>query len=89
MGKVVLKIKGLPKDVSQNMEELGGKIKTFLSSYGTIYRMEIQPLAFGLHVIMITLIVEESEGTSKLEEAFTNFKDSEMSIVELTRAPDF
>ncbi len=89
MAKVVLKIKALPKDTSQNIEELTGKIKEFLAKYGEVYKTESQPLAFGLTVIMITLIVEEDAGTTKLEEGFSEFKDASLDIIELTRAADF
>ena len=88
MGKVILKIKVLPHDVTQDPKTLAEKIKDFLGKKGTIYRMEIQPLAFGLNVIMVTLIIPEEEGTSKLEESFKQFTDAEMSIIEVSRMPD-
>ena len=89
MAKVVLKIKALPKDISVNIDELKDKIKVFLSQCGVVYKTEVQPLAFGLNVVIVTLIVEESEGTSKLEAEFEKFKDAEMSIVDLSRMPEF
>ncbi len=89
MGKVVIKIKALPKDTSVNIEELVAKIKEFLSKYGSVYKSEVQPLAFGLTVIMITLITDEEQGTSKLEEAFQSFSDASLNISEVSRAPDF
>ncbi len=89
MAKVVLKVKALPKDVSENIDQLKVKVKDFLAKHGAVYNIEIQPLAFGLNVIMVTLIVEESEGTSKLEAEFDKFKDAEMSIVDLSRMPEF
>jgi translation elongation factor aEF-1 beta len=89
MAKVVLKIKALPKDTSTNIDELKEKLKVFLSQHGVVYRTEVQPLAFGLNVVMVTLIVEESEGTSKLETEFEKFKDAEMSIIDLSRMPEF
>ena len=88
MGKVILKIKVLPHDVTQDLKTLAETIKDFLGKKGTIYRMEIQPLAFGLNVIMVTLIIPEEEGTSKLEESFKQFTDAEMSIIEVSRMPD-
>ncbi len=89
MGKVVLKIKALPKDVSADINELAPRVKEFLASKGSVYKLEIEPLAFGLNVIMVTLIIDESEGSSKLESEFPEFKDAEMSIVDVSRMPDF
>ena len=87
MGKVVIKIKALPKDTSSDLDETSEKIKTFLSKYGSVYK--VQPLAFGLTVIMVTLVADEDEGTSKIEEAFSSFHDASLSISEVSRAPDF
>ena len=89
MGKVVIKIKALPKDTSSDLDNVSKKIKSFLSKYGSIYKVEVQPLAFGLTVIMITLVVDEEQGTSKIEEAFASFTDASLSISEVSRAPDF
>ncbi len=89
MAKVVLKVKALPKDINRNVDELTAGIKAFLGKYGEVYNTEAQPLAFGLTVIMITLIVDEDQGTTKLEDGFAEFKDASLSIVELTRAADF
>ncbi len=89
MGKVVIKIKALPKDTSSDLNDTSEKIKSFLSKYGSIYKMEVQPLAFGLTVIMVTLVADEEQGTSKIEEAFSSFTDASLSISEVSRAPDF
>ncbi|MEM0143282.1 MAG: hypothetical protein QXL94_04950 [Candidatus Parvarchaeum sp.] len=89
MGKVVIKIKALPKDTSSDVNAVLDKIKAFLSKYGSVYKVEVQPLAFGLTVIMITLIADEEKGTSNIEEAFSSFTDASLSISEVSRAPDF
>ncbi|MCL4406757.1 hypothetical protein M1139_01530 [Candidatus Parvarchaeota archaeon] len=89
MGKVVLKIKALPKDTAGNLEVLKKELKTFLSNFGEVYKFEEQPLAFGLTILMVTLVVDEDKGTSKLEEEFPNFDGATLNIIELTRAPDF
>lgn len=89
MGRVVIKIKALPKDTSSNVDEIVGKIKDFLSNYGSVYKTDVQPLAFGLTVIMITLVADEDKGTSKMEEDFSSFADASLSISEVSRAPDF
>ncbi len=89
MGKVVVNIKALPKDTSADIDKLVTDIKQFLSKYGSVYKTDVQPLAFGLTVIMITIVIEEEEGTSKVEEAFKSFGDASLSISEVSRAPDF
>jgi translation elongation factor aEF-1 beta len=89
MGKVVVNIKALPKDTSSDVDKTVSEIKSFLSKYGSVYKVEVQPLAFGLTVIMITLVADEEEGTSKIEEAFSSFKEASLSISEVSRAPDF
>ncbi|MCL5018019.1 MAG: hypothetical protein M1573_02155 [Candidatus Parvarchaeota archaeon] len=89
MGKVVLKIKVMPKDISTDIKEIAEKAKAFLTSRGSVYKVEIEPLAFGLNVVMITLVIDESEGSSKLESEFQDFKEAEMSIVDVSRMPDF
>lgn len=89
MGKVVVKIKALPKNTSADIDKLVEDIKKFLSKYGAVYKSEVQPLAFGLTVIMITLVIDEDQGTSKLEDAFQSFADASLNITEVSRAPDF
>jgi translation elongation factor aEF-1 beta len=89
MGKVVIKIKALPKDTSSDVDKTVGAIKSFLSKYGSVYKVEVQPLAFGLTVIIVTIVADEDQGTSKLEEAFSSFTDASLSISEVSRAPDF
>ncbi|MCL4398322.1 hypothetical protein M1137_00790 [Candidatus Parvarchaeota archaeon] len=89
MGKVVIKIKALPKNTSSDVNKVSDEIKSFLSKYGSVYKLEVQPLAFGLTVIMITLVADEDQGTSKLEEAFSSFTEASLSISEVSRAPDF
>ncbi len=89
MGKVIIKIKALPKETSSNLDEISEKIKAFLSKYGSVYKVEVQPLAFGLTVIMITLVADEEMGTSRLEDAFPSFANASLSISEVSRAPDF
>ncbi len=89
MAKVVIKIKALPKDTTADVNDVADKIKKFLSGYGSVYKLEVQPLAFGLTVIMVTLVAEEENGTSKLEEAFSSFTDASLNISEVSRAPEF
>ena len=89
MGKVIIKIKALPKDTSGDSDKIVNDIKVFLSKYGAVYKSEVQPLAFGLTVIMITLVVDEDQGTAKLEEAFPSFEAASLNISEVSRAPDF
>ena len=88
MGKVVISIKALPKDVAAKPEELANKIKEFLSKQGSVYRIEVQPLAFGLNIINVTFISDEALGTSKLEESFSSFKEANMSITDISRMPE-
>lgn len=85
MAKVILNIKALPKDPSQDIPALSQSVKNFLSKYGVVYKMDVQPLAFGLNVINVTLVTEESEGTSKIEAAFQVFKEAELSITDVSR----
>ncbi len=89
MVKLVVNIKALPKDVSTDMNKLSNEIIEFLSNYGTVYKHEIQPLAFGLSVIYLTLIIDESLGTNVLEEDFKEFKGAELTITDISRIVDF
>ncbi len=89
MAKLVINIKALPKDVSADVNQLSEKLKTFLSNYGLVYKQEVQPLAFGLSIIMVTLIIDESLGTSSLESDFNKFKDAELSIIDISRVVEF
>lgn len=89
MAKLVINIKALPKDVSMDLNKLMTDLKNFLSNYGVVYKQESQPLAFGLSVILITLIIEESLGTSVLEADFPKFKDAELSITDISRVVEF
>lgn len=88
MGKVAIKLKITPKEVGIDMRKFGEEVANVLKNYGSIYRISIEPVAFGLEVIKVTLIKDGEEGLNedKLKEDLSkveNFENVEVEEVTL------
>ncbi|MHA1751942.1 MAG: elongation factor 1-beta [Candidatus Helarchaeota archaeon] len=59
--KVMVQLKVLPEDIDTDLEELLKKIGTILPEDIGIYKYDIQPVAFGLKVLKLTVFMPENK----------------------------
>ncbi len=62
MGKVVVKIRVMPEDVSVDMEKILESIKDIQMEGVELRDASIQPIAFGLKALVILAVMPDSEG---------------------------
>ncbi len=70
MGKVALKVKLMPADVSTDLESVKDQAEKVIPDYAKIVKHEIFPLAFGLKALLLTIIMPDQspdEVVEKLE----------------------
>ncbi len=83
MAEVLVTYRILPKDAEVDVEKL---LKEFEKRF-KVHSSEIQPLAFGIKVIILKVILPEEEGsTDKFEEELRKIEGvGEFEIIESTR----
>jgi len=84
MGKVILELRVMPKDVETDLEEIEKEIVEKVKPE----KIEKEPIAFGLVAIKITKVVEEAEGVvEKLENEIRGIEGvGEVEVINLTRS---
>ena len=75
MAKVVASIKLFPEDIIANEDEMKEAIKKALPDNSTLYRIDDEPIAFGLIALIAHIVIPESSGElEKVEEALRKVK---------------
>ena len=69
MGEVVAQIKIMPNGPDVDLKGLSARIESEVAQYGRVHSCEVQPIAFGLKALLITVIVEDEAGGTELVEA--------------------
>jgi len=87
MGEVAAQIKLMPNDPNVDFKELSTRIESEVTHYGRIYSCEVEPIAFGLKALLITVIIEDKEGgTESLEGSLSAIDEVEsVQVVAVTR----
>ncbi|HIQ50062.1 MAG TPA: elongation factor 1-beta [Nanoarchaeota archaeon] len=70
MGKVAMNIKIMPCSAEIDIEKLSEEIKKTVE----VKDLKIEPIAFGLKAIKILVIVDDSEGSEKIENKIKSVK---------------
>ena len=83
MGEVVAVIKVLPKNLEQ-FEEMMKKVREIIPN---IQKEEVEPIAFGLKAMNITVVVDDAEGgTEKIEGKLKEIENvGDVQVVGLAR----
>ncbi len=68
MGKVAITMKVLPSDVKVNLEEVSKKVQERLKKDCEIYKVKIEPIAFGINALVFLFLRDETLGTEDLVE---------------------
>ncbi len=87
MGEVAVQIKVMPQSPEADLEQLKRKIELALPNNARLYSFDIQPIAFGLKALLVTVIVGDVEGgTDSTEEALSRVDGVEsIQVVTATR----
>jgi elongation factor 1-beta len=87
MGEVAVQLKVMPKGPEVDLKSLSDQITSQIVQYGRMYSCEVQPIAFGLKALMLTVIVEDKEGgTEAVEASLSGVDDVEsVQVVAATR----
>jgi len=74
MGKVAITMKVLPSDVKVNLEEISKKVQERLKRDCEIYKVSMEPIAFGINALVFLFLRDESLGTEDLVEDILKIK---------------
>jgi len=87
MGEVAVQLKIMPNSPDVDLKGLSNQITSQVAQYGRIYSCEVQPIAFGLKAMMLTVIIEDKEGgTGALEASISEIdKVESVQVVAATR----
>ncbi|MGZ4883682.1 MAG: elongation factor 1-beta [Halobacteriota archaeon] len=87
MGEVAVQLKIMPNGPEVDLKGLSNRITSQVAQYGRMYSCEVQPIAFGLKALMLTVIVEDKEGgTEAVEASISKIDEVEsVQVVAVTR----
>ena len=80
MGEVAAQIKIMPNGPDVDLKGLSARIESEVAQYGRVHSCEVQPIAFGLKALLITVIVEDKEGGTEAVEASLSKIDKVESV---------
>jgi elongation factor 1-beta len=80
MGEVAVQLKVMPNGPDIDLKGLSNRITSQVAPYGRLYSCEVQPIAFGLKALMLTVIVEDKEGGTEALEASISEIDEVESV---------
>jgi elongation factor 1-beta len=69
MGEVAVQLKIMPNGPDVDLKGLSNRITSQVAVYGRMYSCEVQPIAFGLKALILTVIVGDKEGGTEAVEA--------------------
>jgi elongation factor 1-beta len=87
MGEVAVQLKIMPSGPEVDLKGLSYRITSQITDYGRTYNCEVQPVAFGLKALIVTVIVEDKEGgTEAVETSISEIDEVEsVQVVAATR----
>ena len=75
MAKIVASVKLFPEDIIANEDEMKEAIRKALPESSTLYRIDDEPIAFGLIALIAHIVMPEAAGElEKVEEALRKVK---------------
>lgn len=83
MADVVIVLKIMPESPSTDLAKLKKAAEKLITASGAkLYKDEIQPVAFGLNALLLTIVADEDKGsTDALEEQIGKVKGVESVMV--------
>ena len=90
MTQVVVSLRIMPQNIDVNLSEMEQKVKSEIVDFcnSKEFKVEVQPIAFGLKALMILFVMEESIGTTeKLESRISQLEGIEsVEVTDVRRA---
>ena len=88
MAKVLVSLKVFPKDAEEDLGALEERIRESLKGKYEVYRVDKEPVAFGLYTLIVHVISPENVegGTSEVERLIGEVDGvSEVEVVRVSR----
>lgn len=87
MAEVAVQLKIMPNGPDVDLKSLSNRITSQVADYGRMYSCEVQPIAFGLKALLLTVLVEDKEGgTEAVEASISEIDEVEsVQVVAVTR----
>lgn len=87
MAEVAVQLKIMPNGPDVDLKGLSNRITSQVADYGRMYSCEVQPIAFGLKALLLTVLVEDKEGgTEAVETSISEIDQVEsVQVVAVTR----
>ncbi|MCJ7640117.1 MAG: elongation factor 1-beta [Euryarchaeota archaeon] len=87
MAEVAVQLKIMPNGPDVDLKSLSNRITSQVAYYGRMYSCEVQPIAFGLKALILTVLVEDKEGgTEAVEASISEIDEVEsVQVVAVTR----
>lgn len=89
MAQVIIVLKIMPTAPDTNLVHLKKEAEKLITQFGArLYKDEIQPVAFGLKALLLTIVADEEKGsTDDLEEQIQHIKGIEsVQVTSVSRA---
>lgn len=88
MADVIITVRLMPSNTGADLKNIEEEARKVIEKEGgTVYKVETEPIAFGLLSLKIVLLLNEDKGTESLEKELAKINDvSSASIIEITRA---
>jgi len=89
LGEVKVTFKIMPESPEVNLTEIEKHVEKILLKYGKIHEKKVEPVAFGLKAVIISMIANEKDftgDTEPIEEEIKKFNGvSDVSVIEVSR----
>ena len=87
MGDVVATIKLMPESPDEDLIKIKEKIEKSIPSETELYKIEEEPIAFGLVALLIMVVVSDAEGgTEEVEEIMSKIEGvASIEVVDIRR----
>jgi elongation factor 1-beta len=87
MGEVVATIKLMPESPDEDLIKIKEKIEKSIPSETELYKIEEEPIAFGLVALLIIVVVSDAEGgTEEVEEIMSKIEGvASIEVVDIRR----
>lgn len=90
MARVIVTLKIMPDSPSINLEDIVPKVQQRITSFAgkTEFKVEIEPIAFGLKALKILFVLDEEKGsTEKLEQEISTLPHVQsVEVVDVRRS---
>lgn len=90
MADVVVTLKILPDSPERNMDEIGTKVEEAVKKFGRLYKKTVQPIAFGISALVVSVVMpEKAGGTDPVEEEVKKIEGlGDVQVTDVTRIVD-